>query len=92
MSIQKCNELIDVFLLRRAQVGSAMNRMESIIDLQNNDILNLSETNSLIKDADIAKESANLVHNQILQQMSTSVFTQSHQITGNLALKLLGVG
>ena len=91
VAIQKCDELMDVFNLRRSQVGSSMNRLDSIVQLQNNDIINLNETNSIIKDADIAKESANLAQNQILQQISTSLFSQAHNITGGLALKLLGV-
>ena len=89
VAIQKCDELIDVFSLRRSQVGSAMNRIDSIIELQNIDKINLSTKNSLIKDADIAQESANLTQSQILQQISTSLFSQANNITGNLAMKLL---
>ena len=89
VAIQKCDELIDVFNLRRSQVGSSMNRIDSIIQLQNNDIINLNSTNSIIKDADIAKESTSLAHAQILQEISTSLFSQAHQITGSLALRLL---
>ena len=66
-----------------------MNRIDSIIELQNIDKINLSTKNSLIKDADIAQESANLTQSQILQQISTSLFSQANNITGNLAMKLL---
>ena len=91
VAIQQCDELIDVFSLRRSKVGSVQNRIESIISLQDNDKINLSATNSTIKDADIALESANLAKVQILEQISTSLFSQAHQITGGLAMKLLGV-
>ena len=75
----------------RSQIGSALNRLESARKLQDNDVINLNYSKSAIKDADIAKEASSLVQNQILQQISASLFTQSFGITGNLALRLLGV-
>ncbi|MBQ7286507.1 MAG: hypothetical protein IJW73_01970, partial [Candidatus Gastranaerophilales bacterium] len=57
-----------------------------------NNIINLNSKKSLIKDADIAEESTNLTQTQILQQITSSLFTQANQINGNLALRLLGVG
>ncbi|MBQ7287930.1 MAG: flagellin, partial [Candidatus Gastranaerophilales bacterium] len=72
--------------------GSCLNRIESIMTLQDNNIINLNSKKSLIKDADIAEESTNLTQTQILQQITSSLFTQANQINGNLALRLLGVG
>ena len=92
VGVQLCDELIDVFSMRRSQVGSCLNRIESIMTLQDNNIINLNSKKSLIKDADIAEESTNLTQTQILQQITSSLFTQANQINGNLALRLLGVG
>ena len=89
VAIQKCTELIDTFSLRRSQVGSNLNRLDSIIELQNNDIISLKTANSTIKDTDIAQEASKLTHQQILQQVSSSLFTQANQINGNLAQRLL---
>ena len=76
---------------RRSQVGSAASRIDSIVELQNNDIVNLNYKNSLIKDSDIAIESTNLAHAQILQQVSSSLFAQANSMNGALALRLLGI-
>ena len=92
VGVQLCDELIDVFSMRRSQVGSCLNRIESIMSLQDNNIINLNSKKSLIKDADIAAESTNLTQTQILQQITSSLFTQANQINGNLALRLLGAG
>ena len=73
----------------RSQVGSALNRLDSAAKLQSNDIISLNSSKSTIKDTDMAAESTKLAHNQILQQISTSIFTQANQINGNLALRLL---
>lgn len=90
VAIQKCDELMDVFNLRRSQVGSYMNRLDSIVQLQNNEIINLNSKKSIIADTDIAKESSELIKTQILQQVSSSLFSQAHQINANLALRLIG--
>ena len=49
---------------------------------------NLQASESRIRDLDIAKESANMVKNQILQQASATVLSQANQIP-QLALSLL---
>ena len=92
VGVQLCDELIDVFSMRRSQVGSCLNRIDSIMSLHDNNIINLNSKKSLIKDADIAAESTNLTQTQILQQITSSLFTQANQINGNLALRLLGAG
>ncbi|MBR3605766.1 MAG: hypothetical protein IKL52_07040, partial [Candidatus Gastranaerophilales bacterium] len=53
--------------------------------------VNLNSSKSTITDTDIASESAKLAHNQILQQVSASLFSQANGINGNLALRLLSI-
>ncbi|HBH17473.1 MAG TPA: flagellin, partial [Cyanobacteria bacterium UBA9579] len=75
-------------LSRRSNIGALQNRLEST--LENLTVMNenLQASESRIRDLDIAKESANLVKNQILQQASASVLSQANQIP-QLALSLL---
>ena len=90
--INKANDLIEALTKKRASVGAVLNRTESISHLQDIDKLNLSATRSNLADTDMAQESTNLVQTQILQQVSSSLFSQANQINGNLALRLLGAG
>lgn len=91
LSIKKIDEIIAALSARRAKIGAAANRMDSIRQLHTTNKESLALSNSLLTDTDIAKESTDLARNQILQQISASLFSQAHQITGNLALRLLGV-
>ncbi|WP_431193071.1 flagellin [Vibrio alginolyticus] len=50
---------------------------------------NLAASNSRIQDTDYAKETTQMVKQQILQQVSTSILAQAKQAP-NLALTLLG--
>ena len=88
-AIKQADELINALTKKRAGVGAALNRLGSISQLQSMNKLNLTTTKSTIVDADIAKEASNMAQSQILQQISTSLFSQAHNITGNLALRLL---
>jgi flagellin len=49
----------------------------------------LTAANSRIRDIDVAKETSELVRNQILVQAGTSVLSQANQLP-SLALTLLG--
>ncbi|MDX2085710.1 MAG: flagellin, partial [Candidatus Melainabacteria bacterium] len=51
-------------------------------------IENLSASESRIRNVDVAKESAELVRNQILQQASATILSQANQ-SPQLALSLL---
>jgi flagellin len=73
----------------RAELGAMQNRFGHAINNLNNTSENLSHSKSRIKDTDFAKETTNLIKQQILQQVSTSVLAQAKK-TPNLALTLLG--
>ena len=89
--LNSAQSYMDNVLISRSQIGSALNRLEAARNLQNNDIVNLNSSKSTITDTDIASESAKLAHNQILQQVSASLFSQANGINGNLALRLLSI-
>ena len=72
---------------RRASIGAMVNRMEGTINNLNTAYENFSASESRIRNVDVAKESANLSRNQILQQASSSILSQANastQIAGSL--------
>ncbi len=73
----------------RAELGAFQNRFDHAINNLDNINENLAASNSRIKDTDFAKESVNMIKQQILQQVSTSILAQAKQ-TPNMALTLLG--
>ena len=92
-SAQTTLENIDSFIQyldsKRASLGAVQNRLESTISNQENIVENESDARSRIKDVDYAEESANLVQQQILQQVSTTMLTQAN-MKSQIALNLLG--
>jgi len=73
----------------RAELGAMQNRFNHAINNLSNVNENLSASNSRIKDTDYAKETTQMVKQQILQQVSTSILAQAKQ-QPNLAITLLG--
>ncbi|NOI56507.1 flagellin [Vibrio coralliilyticus] len=73
----------------RAELGAMQNRFNHAINNLGNINENLAASNSRIKDTDYAKETTQMLKQQILQQVSTSILAQAKQ-QPNLALILLG--
>ncbi|KFJ85719.1 flagellin [Vibrio sp. OY15] len=73
----------------RAELGAYQNRFNHAINNLDNIHENLAASNSRIQDTDYAKETTQMVKQQILQQVSTSTLAQAKQAP-NLALTLLG--
>lgn len=73
----------------RAELGALQNRFSHAINNLDNVHENLAASNSRIKDADYAKETTQMIKQQILQQVSTSILAQAKK-QPNLALSLLG--
>ncbi|HHX8326633.1 TPA: flagellin [Vibrio alginolyticus] len=73
----------------RAELGAYQNRFNHAINNLDNIHENLAASNSRIQDTDYAKETTQMVKQQILQQVSTSILAQAKQAP-NLALTLLG--
>ncbi len=83
------DDALDFVNMTRARLGAYQNRLE--YNLQNIQIAkeNLTASESRIRDADIASETANLTRAQILVQAGTAVLTQAN-ISPQSALSLLG--
>ncbi|MGF1695881.1 flagellin [Vibrio lamellibrachiae] len=90
---QRAVSIIDTALeyvdSHRAELGAMQNRFGHAINNLDNVHENLAASNSRIKDTDYAKETTQMVKQQILQQVSTSILAQAKQ-QPNLALTLLG--
>ncbi|MDR9826007.1 flagellin [Vibrio sp. FNV 38] len=72
----------------RAELGALQNRFGHAINNLDNVHENLAASNSRIKDTDFAKESAQMVKQQILQQVSSSILAQAKR-QPDIALTLL---
>lgn len=88
VSLSRLDAAISNVNNRRATLGAAINRMEAARQNLSMSVESLSASESSIRDADIAKESAELTRFQILQQASASVLQQANQIP-QIALSLL---
>ncbi|PJC86586.1 flagellin [Vibrio sp. HA2012] len=73
----------------RAELGAYQNRFGHAINNLDNIHENLAASKSRIKDTDFARETTQLIKQQILQQVSTSILAQAKQAP-NQALTLLG--
>jgi len=73
----------------RSELGAMQNRFDHAINNLENVHENLATSNSRIKDTDYAKETTQMLKQQILQQVSTTILAQAKQAP-NLALTLLG--
>jgi flagellin len=72
----------------RADFGALQNRLQSTINNIQVSVENLSAANSRVRDADIAKTTAELTRNNILMQAGTSVLAQANKSTTS-ALSLI---
>lgn len=74
--------------LRRSNIGATINRLNSTVSRIDIRKENLAAANSVIRDTDIATETANLTRLQILQQAGGVLLRQANQST-SMALSLL---
>ena len=92
MESAKSLERIDSFISKlseaQTKLGSIENRLTSTIESIGVNIENLTSSRSTLKDADVAKESSQLLKNQILQQAAATLLSTANQ-TPSLALRLL---
>jgi flagellin len=73
----------------RSGIGAATNRLESTVSNLQTLSENLTASESRIRDADFATETANLTKAQILQQAGTAILAQAN-LTPQAALSLIG--
>jgi|WetSurMetagenome_2_1015567.scaffolds.fasta_scaffold06222_3 flagellin len=72
----------------RADLGALQNRFQNAQSSLNTTSTNMQQARSRIQDTDFAAETANLTHNQILQQAGTAMLAQANALP-NSVLTLL---
>lgn len=72
----------------RSELGAQQNRFESAIQTRETSVVNATESESRIRDADMAKAVSQSIRAQLMEQMSTGALTQANVSSQN-ALKLL---
>ena len=89
---RKALDTIDALMARvtnkMTDIASTQNRLESVLEFQEVQRNALTSANSLIKDADIAEESANYIKNQILQSVTSALLSTANQ-SPQIALQLI---
>ena len=87
ISTQKDSELaiaaidyaLDYVQAERSNLGAIQNRLTHTIDNLSNIVTNTAASRSKIRDADYAKETAELSRTQIIQQAATAILAQANQ-------------
>ncbi|MBQ7764148.1 hypothetical protein IJ384_02130, partial [bacterium] len=88
-SIQDLDNILQSINEKQTSLGTSQNRLESALEEVAVQYENLVSSRSTLRDADIAKESAKLVQQQILQQASATLMATSSNITQQNVLGLL---
>ena len=91
-SLESLNQIDDMLKNLRStivDIGSSINRLESVLEAQNIKLENMISTRSTLRDADIAEISSNYIRYQILQQASSTLLAASHNIHAQNVLGLL---
>lgn len=77
-AVKRVDRALERLSSLRGNYGSVQNRLASTIRTLSNQFETASAAESRIRDVDIAKETAQLTRNQILQSMTVSVLAQMH--------------
>lgn len=78
LALAAVDNALNTINLQRADLGAIQNRFESTIETQQITSENLAASNSRIRDADFAAETAELSRTQVLQQAGLSVLSQAN--------------
>ena len=87
-AITTLDSAINTINAQRGVLGAFTNRLEYTAQNLSSYIENISASESRVRNVDVARESANLSRNQILQQASQAMLSQANQAP-QLALQLL---
>ena len=88
-AIDMLNKSLDKVSMVRASFGATQNRLEHKIADLNTTRENVTQSESTIRDADIASEMINFTKSQIIQQAAQSMLAQSNQMPQTV-LQLIG--
>ncbi|MFN9691792.1 MAG: flagellin [Vampirovibrionales bacterium] len=88
-SISKIDVALQRVNNRRSSVGAVTNRLQNASSNLKIQVENFSASEARVRNVDVAKESANMIKQQILQQASINLLGQSNS-QPSMALKLIG--
>ena len=86
--LKQIDTLVNQVSLKQTEIGTAQNRLASVLEEISIKYDNLVSSRSTIQDADIAEESSVYIRNQILQQAAATLLATANQ-TPSIALQLL---
>ena len=89
-TLARIQTLQNTVTAKQAYIGTQLSRLSGIATASQMKIENLSAAKSTIMDTDIASEVSNMTKSQILQQIGTSVLTQSRNLQAQTVLALIG--
>ena len=89
-AISKIDKVMESLITKQTELGAASNRLQSTMEFQQVQKDSKIAMLSVVKDADMAKESSNFIKSQILQQTTASLLAQANQ-TPSIALRLLSI-
>lgn len=87
-AIQHLDDAITEITARKSSIGATQNRLDTALANLQSQYENLSDADSLIKDADMAEEASAYTQQNILQQLTTSMLGTANQAP-SIALSLL---
>ncbi|HVW30124.1 MAG TPA: flagellin [Polyangiaceae bacterium] len=88
-SLTTIDNALQTISTERAKYGASMNRLQVTTDAIQTMRVNLSASNSRIRDVDVAEETSKLASNQVIAQAGVSVLAQANQLP-QMAMHLLG--
>ena len=89
-AITQLDQAIENTSQARGDLGSILNRLRHAINYTGNSIENATNTESALRDTDMASEVTSFTRSQILSQASTAMLAQANS-TPQQALGLLGL-
>jgi flagellin len=87
-AIGKVNKAIETLSTQRSKIGAQQNRLEYVYNVDLNSAENLQNSESKIRDADMAKEMVTFSKQSVLEQASQAMLAQANQ-SSNGILQLL---
>ena len=89
-ALDMIDEMLSNVSSQLVNIGAAINRLEFVLNEQNIKIENMISTRSTLRDADVAKESANYIRYQILQQAGATLMSATRNLNAQNVLGLIG--
>lgn len=88
-SLEAIDDMLKTVSEQLLNIGSTINRLESVAEAQVLKLNNLISFRSTMQDADIAEESSNYIRYQILQQASSTLLASTRNLKAQNVLGLL---